>query len=89
VRVFAPYDIPEPEVERLWSEITCPTLLVQGRESWASNPEEDGRVRHFLNARVAAFDKAGHWVHHDQLEAFLATVGEFLDTTRAADAAGG
>lgn len=78
VRVFPPYDIPEPEVERLWSEITCPTLLVHGRESWATNPAEDGRTRHFRNARVVAFEKAGHWVHHDRLDDFLTVVREFL-----------
>jgi pimeloyl-ACP methyl ester carboxylesterase len=78
VRSHAPVDLSADELHRLWSNITCPTLLVYGRESWASNPAENGRITHFKNARVAAFDRAGHWVHHDRLEAFLAEVKAFL-----------
>ncbi len=40
------------ETEDLWSRIACPTLLVYGKESWASNPEDDGRIRHFKDAKV-------------------------------------
>jgi pimeloyl-ACP methyl ester carboxylesterase len=47
-------------------------------ESWASNPLEDGRAGYFTNARVVNVEKAGHWVHHDQLEVFLDVVNEFL-----------
>jgi pimeloyl-ACP methyl ester carboxylesterase len=78
VRVWPPYDLTQAELEELWVRIACPTLLVYGKESWASNPAEDGRAAHFRNARVVLFEKAGHWVHHDQLDAFLATVREFL-----------
>jgi pimeloyl-ACP methyl ester carboxylesterase len=52
--------------------------LVYGKESWASNPQGDGRARHFKNARVASFEGAGHWVHHDRLDAFIETLREFL-----------
>ena len=78
VRAWPPYDLPDGELEKLWGRIICPTLLVYGRESWSSNPHDDGRASHFKNARVAMFDKAGHWVHHDQLEKFLAAVRTFL-----------
>ena len=78
VRSFAPIDLREEEVAYLWSRITCPTLLVYGRESWAPNPLDDGRIVHFRNARVESFDDAGHWVHHDRLEAFIATTRAFL-----------
>ena len=78
VRVWPPYDMQVAEVEQLWARIACPTLLVYGKESWASNPQEDGRAGHFRNARVVSFDKAGHWVHHDQLDAFIETVRKFL-----------
>ena len=70
--------MPIADLQRLWAQITCPTLLVVGKESWAINPEEDGRSAHFRNAEVAAFDNAGHWVHHDQLDAFLARAREFI-----------
>jgi pimeloyl-ACP methyl ester carboxylesterase len=78
VRSFPPVDIPVEELHALWRRITCPTLLVYGRESWASNPQEDGRIAHFANARVVSFEKAGHWVHHDRLEGFLEEVRTFL-----------
>ncbi len=78
VRAFPAYDMPAGAVEELWSRITCPTLLVLGEESWASNPEEDGRIAHFRNARVASFADAGHWVHHDRLDAFLETTRAFI-----------
>jgi len=78
VRSFAPIDLTPDERHELWSRIACPTLLVYGAESWASNPETDGRLKHFKTARVASFERAGHWVHHDRLEAFLAEVRGFL-----------
>jgi pimeloyl-ACP methyl ester carboxylesterase len=78
VRVWPPYDMQIEEIQQLWSRITCPTLLVYGKESWASNPEADGRARHFNNARVVLLEGAGHWVHHDRLDAFIETLREFL-----------
>jgi len=78
VRGFSPVDLTLDEQQSLWSRIACPTLLVNGKESWASNPEEDGRIRHFANARVVSFERAGHWVHHDRLDAFLDTLNDFL-----------
>jgi pimeloyl-ACP methyl ester carboxylesterase len=78
VRSFSPVDIPQEELHELWGAITCPTLLVNGKESWASDPTEDGRIKHFKNARGVVFDRAGHWVHHDRLTDFLAEVRGFL-----------
>jgi pimeloyl-ACP methyl ester carboxylesterase len=79
LHVFQPVDLPVAEIERLWAQVKCPTLLIYGKESWASNPQEDGRARHFKNARVVMVENAGHWVHHDQTEFFIKTVQEFLD----------
>jgi pimeloyl-ACP methyl ester carboxylesterase len=78
VRVWPAYDMAVGEVEHLWSRILCPTLLVYGKESWASNPAEDGRAAHFRNAEIVSFERAGHWVHHDRLDAFLERVEAFL-----------
>jgi pimeloyl-ACP methyl ester carboxylesterase len=78
VRSWPPYDMPQTEVEKLWGLITCPTLLVYGEESWATNPETDGRAKHFNNAKVVGFENAGHWVHHDRLDSFLSLLKEFL-----------
>ena len=78
IRSWPPYEMTTEEVEQLWAAITCPTLLVYGKESWASNPLEDGRARHFSSARVEIFERAGHWVHHDRLDAFVNLLEEFL-----------
>jgi len=77
-RATPPFGMGPGEGAELWSNIICPTLLVRGLGSWASDPEEDGRFDHFRNARCANFADAGHWVHHDQLEGFLKEVKAFL-----------
>ncbi|MDP7393020.1 MAG: alpha/beta hydrolase, partial [Alphaproteobacteria bacterium] len=77
-RIRAPFGFPESERQKLWQRITCPTLLVRGTESWASDPKVDGRAQHFQNAQIANFEGAGHWVHHDKLNEFIVTIKEFL-----------
>ncbi len=62
----------------MYGRIICPTLLVRGTESWASDPQSDGRADYFKNARVASIENAGHWVHHDQLDEFMALTRAFL-----------
>ncbi|MGE0487146.1 MAG: alpha/beta fold hydrolase [Gammaproteobacteria bacterium] len=78
VRSWPAYDMPQADVERLWRNITCPTLLLYGNESFASNPAEDGRARHFTNARIETIENAGHWLHHDQFERFMELVQDFI-----------
>jgi pimeloyl-ACP methyl ester carboxylesterase len=60
------------------SRITCPVLLFCGRQSWAQDPEIDGRASVIKNHRLVKVDKAGHWVHHDQLDLFLSETKKFL-----------
>ncbi|HEU4428899.1 MAG TPA: alpha/beta hydrolase [Myxococcota bacterium] len=78
VRSFAPVRFRGDDVRSLWQRITCPTLLVRGEESWASDPVKDGRIAPFRNARLLNVPNAGHWVHHDQLEVFLRETMKFL-----------
>jgi pimeloyl-ACP methyl ester carboxylesterase len=78
VRGHSPYMFNSEEAQSLWSEIDCPVLLVRGGESWAGDPERDGRMRAFKSARSVTIEGAGHWVHHDQLDRFLEAVKEFL-----------
>ncbi len=78
VRSFSPVDFQPEELQALWANITCPVLLINGKESWASDPVRDGQMGFFQDARAMAFDGAGHWVHHDRLDAFLAEVRAFL-----------
>ena len=78
VRAFSPVDLAPDDLQALWGNISCPILLVNGAESWASNPETDGRAKHFQNAKVVELEGAGHWVHHDRLDAFVDTVRSFI-----------
>lgn len=78
VRVWPPVDLPQSDLHGLWSRITCPTRLVYGGESWASNPEKDGRIQYFSNAEVSVYDGAGHWVHHDHFDDLLSDLRQFL-----------
>ncbi len=82
VRPFPPYDLTREDVEALWARIKCPTLLMWGTQSWHTNPAEDGRAAKFPNARVEGFEGAGHWVHHDKFEQFMAVLEGFLAEAR-------
>ncbi len=78
LRVFPPVELPAEDAWRLWSLIECPTLLIYGDKSWASNPVADGRAAHFRFAEVVTLEGAGHWAHHDRFEAFMEAVERFL-----------
>ena len=71
-------DVPDERTNELWGAITCPVLLLYGANSWASNPELDGRADIFKNHRTVEFENAGHWLHHDQFDRFMAEVRGFL-----------
>ena len=77
-RVFFPQRYDMESMYEQWARISCPTLLVRGLQSWAGDPEKDGRLAHFPSARSVGIDNAEHWVHHDQLDEFLRIVREFF-----------
>jgi pimeloyl-ACP methyl ester carboxylesterase len=77
-RTFAPYRFDVEDMRTLWTRITCPVLLIRGADSWAGDPVADGRLAVFRDARSLTIERAGHWVHHDQLDAFLAALRSFL-----------
>jgi pimeloyl-ACP methyl ester carboxylesterase len=83
LRAFPPVEMAAEHVFRLWSLVACPALLVYGAQSWASNPVQDGRARHFRDARVVTLEGAGHWAHHDAREPFLRAAATFLEAGRA------
>ncbi len=78
LNVWPVEDVADEFIQQTWAAITCPTLLLYGAESWASNPSDDGRLQHFNNAEVIEFENAGHWLHHDQFDRFIATLEDFL-----------
>lgn len=78
VRLRSPYEFNIAEAREIWNQIRCPVLLIRGSESWAADPEEDGKASAFHDYQTVVVKDAGHWVHHDQLEMFMQTVRDFL-----------
>ncbi len=78
LNVWGALDVPPEELYKIWGAITCPILMFYGADSFASNPVKDGRIQHFQNATVQEFEKAGHWLHHDQFDRFMTEVKAFL-----------
>lgn len=78
LNVWPVEDVGDEFIHQTWNAITAPTLLLYGKESGASSPLADGRLAHFRNARVIEFEKAGHWLHHDQFDRFMDTLRDFL-----------
>jgi len=77
-RPFAPYGHSKDDFTEILGQITCPVMLFWGEESWAPDPENDGRAQVIKNHRLVKVANAGHWVHHDQLEVFLKETTSFL-----------
>lgn len=78
LNIWGMFDMPREDLLQLWHAISCPMLLLYGEKSWASNPEKDGRIEHFPTAKVIEYENAGHWLHHDQFDRFMADVKAFL-----------
>jgi pimeloyl-ACP methyl ester carboxylesterase len=78
VRALSPYGHSIADTTEIYAQITAPTLLFWGQESFAPPPEEDPRFKAIRNRRLIPVAKAGHWVHHDRLELFLQETSAFL-----------
>lgn len=78
LNVWPPVEAPDADIRDLWSAISCPLLLLWGKDSWATSPASDGRLEFFRNARLLEYENAGHWLHHDQFDRFLTDVRAFL-----------
>lgn len=78
LNIWAIFDMPREDLLAIWAAVTCPLLLLYGEKSGASNPELDGRLAHFPTANVIEYENAGHWLHHDQFDRFIADVKTFL-----------
>ena len=79
LHVWPPYDMPSADIAQLWKAIRCPLLCLYGGESEASDPREDGRAAHLAKAEFVTVPGAGHWVHHDRLDAVIELADRFLD----------
>ena len=77
-RAFPPYGHNLDDIREIVGRITCPVLLFWGMESRMPDPEADGRLAWVPNVRLIRVPRAGHWLHHDQLEIFLTETRKFL-----------
>jgi pimeloyl-ACP methyl ester carboxylesterase len=78
VRAFSPYGHHIADATEVYGRITSPVLMFWGLESFAPPPEDDRRIKAMRNCRLVTVPKAGHWVHHDQLDLFLKETSAFL-----------
>lgn len=78
LRAFSPYGHHIPDAVEVFGQITSPTLLFWGQESFSPSPEMDPRMKAIPNCRLVTVPNAGHWVHHDQLDLFLRETTAFL-----------
>ncbi len=80
LRARAPYRLLPNDYTGLWSRIACPTLLMWGDESYLPDPEAAGLLAHFKQVEVEKIAGAGHWLHHDRLDAVLESLRRLLGT---------
>jgi pimeloyl-ACP methyl ester carboxylesterase len=85
-RARAPYRLSPDDHIALWSRITCPILLLRGKESFLPDPETAGVLAHFRQARLVTIAAAGHWLHHDKLDEVLGELCPFLVANRGENA---
>ena len=52
--------------------------MLWGLKSFLPSPSTDGRIEHFRTARLVEYENAGHWLHHDEFDRFMADVKAFI-----------
>ncbi len=84
VRGRSPVDLRPAELTRIWANIECPILHLQGGNSHVKSsrllegPPDDL----FQDSRTQIIRDAGHWMHHDQLDDTVRAIRDFLGTSR-------
>ena len=80
IRIVTEYE--RPDLWESWGRISCPVLLVRGRQSTLLTHETAVKMREALpnsRMRLAELEGGGHWFYQDFPEAFEITVRWFLD----------
>ena len=67
------------ETEALWRDLTAPVLHLSGSESHFNRESVNGRPveSYFANGSALTIEGAGHWAHHDQIDATVSAIREF------------
>jgi pimeloyl-ACP methyl ester carboxylesterase len=66
------------ETSDVWRNIDCVALIFWAGKSFTVNPIADGRTDLVRSGRTVVYEDAGHWLHHERFEDFLAELRAFL-----------
>ena len=75
---FPAFGISREDTVALWQGIRCPVLIINATDGYDHRIGQDDTVQHFQHVEIVTLAKAGHWVHHDQLDEVVALVQRFL-----------
>ena len=69
-----------PEVESLLPQVTCPTLVMTGKEdTWAGPKQHEGIAALIPNSELVIAEGAGHMIQLEAPEAVNAAIARWLD----------
>ena len=76
---------PSASLEHTFPHAAMPLMLAWGRRERFNPPDLGDRIAAKLPnlTRYAVFERSGHYIHHDEPEAFAATLNAFFDETEA------
>lgn len=77
-RAGSPYEFNMEDARDLWNQVRCPILIVWGNDSGRVGRRHAIDLSPFHDYRSVRIADAGHWVHHDQFDAFMQLVNGFL-----------
>jgi len=78
VRAIPPDSFRMQDSREIWGQIRCPVLLFRGKSSWTGDPRRERNIEAIRDRRLAVVSRAGHWLHHDRPEIFIAKTRAFL-----------
>ena len=78
LRAVSAYGHTMEDTVQIFERIASPVLFFWGLKSFAPVPTGDPRYDAVREKRLVIAPEAGHWVHHDELEMFLAETKIFL-----------
>lgn len=75
---FPAYHIPRADTIELWGSIACPTLCINAEDGFSHRIGQNDTLQYFRHGRMIDIADAGHWTHHDQLQAVVSATRDFL-----------
>ena len=75
---FSAAGMPSEDIVALWQRIDCPVLIINAEHGLEHRIGQDGTEQYFAGARLENIADAGHWTYHDEPQAVLQLVADFL-----------